>query len=160
MRRAYRSYPQPITYLQNNWQGAKLTKIAKYGTDNAFHLWNTSISRAEGAHHVLKDSIKILTGDLKTVIDRITTMLERQSTEYYAKIITNRTTYNRIYYTNRIFNKLSGWISSFAVREVYKQYKYINKEMDYYNYAFIWITGIPCIYFLYNYIINDPNWQL
>ena len=87
-------------------------------------------------------------------------MLERQSTERHAKIITNCTTYNWIYYTNRIFNKLLGWISLFAVKEVYKQYKYINKEMNYCNHAFTRTTGIPYKHFLYDHIINNPNWQL
>ena len=69
MKRQYRaSHSEPITYLDKNWQGASLPKLARFGTDQIFHLWNTTTSRAEGAHHVLKQALQVLTGNLKFVI--------------------------------------------------------------------------------------------
>ena len=78
MKDQYRAiYPESIVYLERNWQGTALPKIAKFGTDQTFHLWNTTTSRAEGAHHILKQTLQILTGDLKFVVDQIGIVLQR-----------------------------------------------------------------------------------
>ena len=80
MRRLYgRVKQQAIQYLQKNWCGVKLPKIAKFGTDQAFHLFNTATSRAESAYHVLKDTLGTSNGDLKFVVDALATILQNQA---------------------------------------------------------------------------------
>ena len=73
-----RSQPEALQYLQNNWLGVKLPKIAKFGTDTAFHLFNTTTSRAESAYHSIKDALGTSNGDFKFVTDSIGTMLRNQ----------------------------------------------------------------------------------
>ena len=81
-----------------------MPKIAKFGTDQAFYLFNTATSRAESAHHVLKNTLGTSNGDLKFVVNAIKTMLTNQQTTQTSIMDTDRTTYSRIYYDNLIFS--------------------------------------------------------
>ena len=97
-----------------------LPKIAKFSTDQTFHLWNTTISRAEGAHHILKQALQVLTGDLKFVIDQISMVLQRHTVK--RKILYNNTQIkvDLVYHISLLFRSLSGIISHIAVRKVAK----------------------------------------
>ena len=157
-----RSQRESIQYLQKNWCGVKLPKIAKFGTDQAFHLFNTTTSRAEGAHHSIKDALHTSNGDFKYVADAIASMLINRQTAQHDAMNTDRITYSRVYYDNPIFSKCVGIISTVAIIKVQKQFKLIspNRDIGQCTYAFIRITGLPCKHFLYEHITADPNWKL
>ena len=154
-----RRKPQAVNFLQKNWCGVKLPKIAKFGTDQAFHLFNTATSRAESAHHVLKDILGTSNGDFKFVIDAIKLACENQSWKLYTRMDNDRTTYNRIYYNNPIFSDCVGTVSSFAITEIQKQFNLISSDRDIGECtgAFTRTSGLPCKHFLYQHITDDPN---
>ena len=87
-----RSQPEALQYLQNNWLRVKLPKIAKFGTDTAFYLFNTIASRAESAYHSIKDALSTSNSDFKFVTDLIRTMLRNQQITQHNVINTDRVT--------------------------------------------------------------------
>ena len=162
MRKTYITKRDAIQYLQKNWCGVKLPKIARFGTNQTLHFFNTSTSRAEGAHSALKSYLGTSNGDLKFVFDAMQTIVKNQRSTQNAAMNTDRTTYSRIYYDNPIFSKCAGIISTFAIKEVQKQFKLIqpNEDIGSCTHAFTRTTGLPCKHFLYQHITNDPKWKL
>ena len=45
MKRTYSRYREPIKYLQNNWQGVPLSKIARFHSNQVFHRRHRGPSR-------------------------------------------------------------------------------------------------------------------
>ncbi|CAG8843528.1 14560_t:CDS:1, partial [Racocetra persica] len=59
--------------------------------DHYLHLDNTSTSRVEGSHSVLKKYFQISTGNLNIVYEKISLLLENQHHEIKAMIAKDKT---------------------------------------------------------------------
>ncbi|CAG8788749.1 8673_t:CDS:1, partial [Racocetra persica] len=59
--------------------------------DHYLHLGNTSTSRVEGSHSVLKKYLQISTGNLNIVHEKISLLLENQHHEIKAMIAKDKT---------------------------------------------------------------------
>ena len=90
----------------------------RFGTNQAFYLFNTATSRAKGAYYILKATLGTSNGDLKFVVNVLIIMLHNQKHTLYNVINTNCITYSQISYNNLIFSNYAGKISSFIIKEV------------------------------------------
>ena len=151
-------HSEPIAYLERNWQGTALPKIAKFGTDQTFHLWNTTTSRAEGAHHILKQALQVSTGDLKFVIDQIGMVLQRHTVKRKMLYNNARTKVDPVYRTSSLFRSLSGIISHVAVKKMAKQLSAVQPEMTPCTGSFIRVSGLPCKHFLHRRLREQGNY--
>jgi hypothetical protein len=88
--------------------------------DQHLHFGHRVSSRVEGAHSTLKSYLQVLTGDLKTVYDKISLLLISRFTEFDAAIDHNKL---RIPHTARdpLYAPLVGRISSFALGKLWDQ---------------------------------------
>ena len=88
--------------------------------DHYLHLGNTVTSRAEGSHSQLKSTLRVSTGDLKNVFEKIELLLDRQHTEHEGGIARDQI---RSPHTARgpLYCQLLGRISNFALGKIGEQ---------------------------------------
>ena len=132
-----------IDHIDDNWQGTWLLKLARFGTNTALHFFNTIISRAEGAHALIKQELNVSTGDLLTV-QRISSMLIRQEAQYKQRIDDGMFNEKRQTLSRPIFGLVKGIISSWALPEVCKQKEAIGQDMQLCRDIYTTISGLPC----------------
>ncbi len=66
-----------MSYLEQHWLVFEFS-VVRLWINRYMHFGNTVTSRTEGAHARLKDTLQVSTGDLLTVITRVTQLLEGQ----------------------------------------------------------------------------------
>ncbi len=72
-------------YLNLQWLIYPWSLLAHW-TNQILHLGNTTTSRIEGAQHQLKSYLQFSTGDLTTMVERVTHLLQYQHAEYMRAI--------------------------------------------------------------------------
>ncbi|CAG8841462.1 10257_t:CDS:2, partial [Gigaspora margarita] len=89
-------------------------------------LGNTATSRVEGAHAALKKCLQVSTGDLHTVYEKISLLLENQYNEIQAMISKDKT---RIPHAQNIpfYSRLISKVSSFALSRIHEQYLKVSR---------------------------------
>ena len=157
MKAKYRvSYPGPIKYLQKNWCPKKwLLKIAAFGTNRTTHYFNTTTSRAEGAHSILKRALRVSTGDLKTVVEKLKLIIGRQMAIRETRVAEGKYGYGRFCESNQLFAEVVGVVSPWALKKVAQQLPLITPDMPPCTRVFRKISGLPCKHVLNRRIIND-----
>ena len=138
------SHPIALDYLNDNWQGQWLWKLAAFGTNTALHFFNTTTSRAEGAHALIKQELGVSTGDLQLVVQKISMILTRQKVKYQQRI--NKGLFNERRETLNVtfFGLVKGIISRWALTEVLKQKAEIGRELEPCTNTYTLISGLPC----------------
>ena len=121
LRMEFYEYYNLIRYLDNTWMPLCLS-FATCWTKLWLHLGNTSTSRVEGTHHVLKNYLQVLTGDLKARVDRVTFLLTSQIREIWSGIETERQR-TPPWLTVPVLSELLGHITPFALRKIYHQWE-------------------------------------
>jgi hypothetical protein len=79
-------YPQVPAYIYETWLLRYKTMIVTAWTNHVLHFGNTATSRAERAHLVVKDAIHNSCGDLDTVLNHISIILQRHQDQYRAEL--------------------------------------------------------------------------
>lgn len=80
------SHREDLHYLYKTWLEPWSDRFCKCETNKILHFGNTTTSRVEGMHRVLKRYLKFSTGDLMTVVDKIELMLTNQYKDYFARL--------------------------------------------------------------------------
>ena len=71
-----------LEYIFYSWLTPWRDRLCRYAINELRHYGTVTTSRAKGIHRVLKSNLKISTGDLLTVVDRIEIMLMNQLKTY------------------------------------------------------------------------------
>ena len=87
-------------------------------------------------------------------------MLKSVTIAQYNKISRDRTIYNKAYYKNPIFTNYIEKITSFAIKEIQKQFKLIISDIAPYTHTFIIISGLSYKHFLNKHIMANSTWKL
>ena len=157
------THPKPVRYINKNWQGKWLWKLAKFGTDDAApHFFNTTISRAEGAHALIKQELGgFSTSDLRTVIYSIRNILIRRQTAYQQRIYEGMFAERQIFLNNPLFSLVKCIISRKALALVHAQKEeMIGKVLGPCTKTYTQISGLPCKHDLAHILSNeDPRLQ-
>ena len=74
-------YEDLVVYLRDTWLDFKWNLVHCW-IDQNLHFENRVTSRVKSAYSVLKNYLQVSTGDLKSVLDKITLLLVNQHTEY------------------------------------------------------------------------------
>lgn len=108
--------PTVLSYLQDTWLIHK-KKFVTAWIDHFFHLGNTTTSRIEGAHAVLKGYLQVSTGDLYAATGRLKLALENQHKNISAMISSERL---RVPHDLHLpmFSGLINRVSHFALRKM------------------------------------------
>ncbi len=139
-------YWEAVQYLEDTWIRLYDRRIVAHYTNRWTHYGNTVTSRAEGAHAALKHALQVSTGDLKTVVDRISHVLTNQHIEYLAAVDTAKM---RVPLALRIalLRDLVGRISPHALRKVFEQYERLTVTatvLPACTNVFTTTMGLPC----------------
>ncbi len=78
----YEFLPEAISYLANTWVHPYKRKFVTCFTNEVLHFKNVVSSKGESGHALLKRELKISTGDLAMVVEKIKTLLTRIKTTY------------------------------------------------------------------------------
>jgi hypothetical protein len=115
------SAPELVSYIRDTWLAFWKQLIVQAYTDKHLHLGNRATSRVEGAHAVLKSYLQVSTGDLKTVYDKITLLLNNQYAEYEGALAQNkaRTPHTA---SGPLYSQLIGQVSNFALGRLWDQH--------------------------------------
>ena len=143
-----------IQYLDQTWLFYR-NKIVKTWTNRLLHLGNTAISRVEGAHHKLKSSLQVSTGDLKTVVDKIQVLLTGQHSEFK---IASEIARSRLPHMVNIplFTALLGHVTPFALKQILKQYYLIRSGVLLQcTGAFRSTMGLPCAHEIHSCLYQE-----
>jgi hypothetical protein len=114
-----------ITYIESNWLEYK-ELFGTAWTRRFLHFGSTTTSRVEGAHHAAKMYIKVSTGHLRDVQQKIDLAVVNQTSEINAQMMRERI---RIPHTHRIghFEQVVGKISNHALGKTLDQIKKISE---------------------------------
>jgi hypothetical protein len=122
----HEDYRDNLKYIYDTWLTPWTDRLCKYSTNELRHYGITTTSRAEGIHRVLKSSLKISTGDLMTVVDRIEVMLINQLKTYRMNLTkAKRSTPYALSHT--VFRNLLGRVTPHALWMMYGQFQRLNK---------------------------------
>ena len=142
-------YSDLVVYLRDTWLPFKWN-LVQFWVDQNLHFGNRATSRVEGAHSVLKNYLQVSTGNLKTVLDKITLLLTNQHTEHDTALDQER---QRIPHDVNIpiFAELVGKVTPFALRNILKQYKRLSAlPLNRCTQAFMESMGLPCAHLIQN----------
>jgi hypothetical protein len=109
-----------VKYIEDTWMPFK-ELFGKAWTNRFLHMGATVTSRVESAHHVVKSYIKVSTGHLRDVQQRIYLAVSNQAREIQAQAMTEQI---RHAHTHRIplFENVLGRISKYALTKTLEQF--------------------------------------
>ena len=90
LKREFQDTPGLLEYLEDTWLGQWKEMVVCVWTDQHLHLGHYATSRVEGSHKVIKAHLQVSTGDLKTVFEKLTLMLDSKFNEYDSILDSNR----------------------------------------------------------------------
>jgi hypothetical protein len=142
-----RQVPGLVQYIKDTWISPWKRSIVCAYTDRVLHLGNRVTSRVEGAYSAVKSYLQVSTGNLKMVYDNINLLLANQHIKYEAGVAMNRT---RLPHTaiHPLFAQLLGWVSHYALGEIWKQKHLLSKPepLAPCTGAFQSSMGMPCVH--------------
>ena len=120
LRHQFSEYPLLLKYLDDTWLLPWKQSIVRAWTDCQLHFGHRATSRVEGSHKSVKTYLQVSTGDLKSVFDKITLLLENKFHEHDALLDSNR---SRIPHANmnQLYEQLLGRISHYALGLLHSQ---------------------------------------
>lgn len=113
-------FPELTSYLWDTWLMPWKRLFIRAYIDQYPHFGNTVTSRVEGAHSKLKSSLKVSTGDLKVVFEKIHLLLCNEHMEHDGALSRDRV---RTPHTAKdpLYSQLLGRISNFALGKIWQQ---------------------------------------
>ncbi|KAH7844004.1 hypothetical protein Vadar_023309 [Vaccinium darrowii] len=119
----YKEKEKVLCYIRNTWLPFK-ERFVHAWTKNCTHFGNRVSSRAEGAHAKLKQYLQVSTGDLHQVKNKICLAIDNEFNEIKTQLSSERI---RVPHKcdNYFFKELITNVSSFALRELLKQYEMV-----------------------------------
>jgi len=100
----------------------KKKKWSRIWTDKYLHFNNHASSRGEGAHAVLKATLRTSTGDLRGVAKEAANLCDRQRTEYVKALDEAKQRLDRSL-RKAVFQDLFAYVTRFALRKILPWYQ-------------------------------------
>ncbi len=146
-----------ISYLDETWLCHK-QKIIQAGTKKWLHLGHTSSFRVESGHHLIKNYLHVSTGDLKTVVDRITLLLTSQHNELRTNLETARQRIPHLLIIS-LFCDLLGHVTLYALQLILHQRDRIKERpLPRCTESFTPTMGLPCAHQINNRLYTLSPW--
>lgn len=121
LRTDYDQFKIVLDYIDSTWLSHKEKFVAAW-VQPFLHLGSRNTSRVEGSHAALKKYLRVSTGNLKTLVDGITRMIDRQFDEYRATLNAEKIKVLRD--TNLdYFQGVNKKVSHFALKRTHDTYK-------------------------------------
>lgn len=148
-------FPEEVQYLRNQWLNYRQRLILRFWTNQVRHYGTTVTSRAEGQHAVLKKALKVSTGDLLQVLERIQLKLDRDLAKY-AKELSDAMMKRQMRFFDPFWSLVSGRISPKALGIAYEQSKK-SGTLDPCRNVLYQTHGIPCAHRLQTMMQLTPD---
>jgi hypothetical protein len=121
LREKYRNDFQPqLDYLERQWLGRRAEALLAMHTNRVRHFGLTVTSRAESAHAAIKRALKVSTGGLLQVVERIKAKLVTDYQEYKRGISARRYRTNPLY-LGSFYAEVRGKVAPNALELVRKE---------------------------------------
>jgi hypothetical protein len=143
-----------LEYVESIWLTPWKEKLVKFWVDQNFHFGVRVTSPIEGCHAVLKAYLRVSTGDLKGVFDRL---LQYWPTQHYEIRYKAAQEQNKVvhYLNRRYFDLIQGLVHDRALRLIIKEKAKLHKAEDEANLT--WpcqctiqaSMGVPCYHDLF-----------
>ena len=135
-----------VCYLEDELIRPLKRKFVTYWTNQHLHFGNRATSRGECNNGRLKQQLGgCSTGDLKTVVEAIETLLQNEWSEYLIKLNEAKMRIANDIRRTPLFRDLLGKVSPFALRLMLPQYLLIqNDQMKACTKTFSTTLGLPC----------------
>jgi MULE transposase domain len=146
MKDKYRKDFQPqLDYIEKQWLGEHAEALLAMHTNRIRHFGLTVTSRAEGAHAAIKRALKVSTGGLLQVVERIRTKLLSDYEEYNRKIHALKYRTNPLLFGS-FYAEVRGKIAPNALELIRKERDKLqhNKLSPFCSDYLIATMGIPC----------------
>ena len=154
---SFDSKSKVLEYLSNTWLIYK-DRFVNAWTSRYLHFGNKATSRVEGAHAYVKHFLQVSTGDLLSVLSKLTLAIEHQlRTEE-----THRSRDKLLYLTGlpSTFTPVSGILSAFALKRCLGQFKRNTEEKACCTMVFTSTMGIPCAHKLKEIENSKRTWGI
>ncbi|KAI5678620.1 hypothetical protein M9H77_09570 [Catharanthus roseus] len=117
----WKSRPDFLHYLFNNWLNPFAHKFVRCWTKNHMHFGVETTNRAESEHSVLKLWLSTCHGDLDTVFLNIDSLIEGQITDIKASLEFSKTKEKNNAKSNHIFYIVSNKISHLVLQKIWSE---------------------------------------
>jgi hypothetical protein len=145
----WREVPKLLKYLAKTWLDNHKKRFVHCWADQHLHFGHRATSRAEGAHSVIKRYLQVSTGNLYSVLEKLSLMLAAQHREHSAAMDKAR---NRIPQSFRctLFNTLIGHITPYALWRAYDQKQLLDRPTLHHQCqrSYMNSMGIPCYHII------------
>lgn len=158
---AIRAPESTVTYIEREWMPYK-EMFGTAWTKSCLHLGNATTSRVEGAHSVLKKTLRTSTGHLQTVCDKIFLTVDLQSNEIRKCVASETIRVPHNLRSKTIFSQLCGHISVYALNLMLEQYKKVVQSSEAHPLrqctgTFRTTMGLPCSHIIKTHIMQGTS---
>ncbi|KAI5677906.1 hypothetical protein M9H77_08856 [Catharanthus roseus] len=117
----WKSRPDFLHYLFNNWLNPFAHKFLRYWTESHMHFGMETTNRAESEHLVVKLWLSTCHGDLDTVFLNIDSLIEGQIANIKTSLEFSKTKEKNNAKSNHIFYIVSNKISHLAFKKIWSE---------------------------------------
>lgn len=122
------------------------SKFVRCFTNRVLHFNTTTTSRGEGGHAVLKRHLGSSTGDLKTVVDQLDLLLQKEYTDFKLNLDVAKKRYP-LDLNKPIFQQIRAYVTPHAIRKINAQYELLTERptaLPPCTKTFTTSVGLPC----------------